>query len=160
MVRSTDELFLFVMVFWQTALKKLFCILMEVNKTMYGSNDDVQKKFGQFVSRITHTWCHICGCVECPHGRWKQDCQLTINELNFNFFANVPLFALNNTWIHAILSKMHAEWFFYPLNCQSHILERRTWLDRTMPYLWNSNYLGLWIKSCNWTLAWIFRVQC
>ncbi len=34
-------------------------------------------------------------------------------------------------WIHAISSKMHAELFFYPSNCQSHILDRTTWLDRT-----------------------------
>ncbi len=33
--------------------------------------------------------------------------------------------------IHAISCKMHAEWFFYPSNCQSHILDRITWLDRT-----------------------------
>ncbi len=33
--------------------KTLFCILMEVNKTMQGSNEDVPKK-KQFVSRITH----------------------------------------------------------------------------------------------------------
>ncbi len=49
-----------------------------------------QNVFGQFVSRITHTWCHICSCVECPCCRWKQECQSIINELNFNFFANVP----------------------------------------------------------------------
>ena len=59
-------------------------ILMEVNKTMYGNNEDVPKKvFGQFVSRITLMWCHICSCVECPCGRWKHECQSTINELNF-----------------------------------------------------------------------------
>ncbi len=34
-------------------------------------------------------------------------------------------------WIHAISSKMHAEWFFYPSNYQSHILDRTMWLDRT-----------------------------
>ncbi len=34
-------------------------------------------------------------------------------------------------WIHAISSKMYAGWFFYPSNCQSHILKRSTWLDRT-----------------------------
>ncbi len=34
-------------------------------------------------------------------------------------------------WIHAIPSKMHAGWFFYPSNCQSHILKRATWLERT-----------------------------
>ncbi len=50
-------------------------------------------------------------------------------------------------WIHAISSKMHAECFSYPSNCQSHILDRTAWLDRTTPYLWNSNYLGLWIKG-------------
>ncbi len=44
-------------------------------------------------------------------------------------------------WIHAKSSKVHAEWLFYPSNYRSHILERSTWLDRTMPYLWNSNYL-------------------
>ncbi len=38
------------------------------------------------------------------------------------------------TWIHAISSKMHAEWFFYPSNCKSHILDRTTWLDRTTPF--------------------------
>ncbi len=34
-------------------------------------------------------------------------------------------------WIHAISSKMHAEWLFYPSYCQSHILDRTIWLDRT-----------------------------
>ncbi len=34
-------------------------------------------------------------------------------------------------WIHAISNKMHAGWFFYPSNCQSHILDKSTWLDRT-----------------------------
>ncbi len=34
-------------------------------------------------------------------------------------------------WIHAISNKMHDEWFFYPSNCQSHILDRTTWLNRT-----------------------------
>ncbi len=34
-------------------------------------------------------------------------------------------------WIHAISSKMHAGWFFYPSNSQSHILDKTTWLDRT-----------------------------
>jgi hypothetical protein len=34
-------------------------------------------------------------------------------------------------WIHATSNKMHAWWFFYPSNCQSHILKRSTWLDRT-----------------------------
>ncbi len=36
---------------------------------------------------------------------------------------------------HEISSKVHAEWFFYPSNCQSHILDRTSWLDRTTPYL-------------------------
>ncbi len=67
-----------------------------------------QKCFLQFVSRITLMWCHICSCVECPCGRWKQ-----------------------YAWIHAISSKMHAGWFFYPSNCQSHTLKRSTWLDGT-----------------------------
>jgi hypothetical protein len=41
--------------FWEF-FKNFFCILTEVNKTMYGNNEDVQKKsFGQFVSRITLT---------------------------------------------------------------------------------------------------------
>ncbi len=36
--------------------KSLFCILMEVNKTMHGNNEDVPRKFFvQFVSRITLT---------------------------------------------------------------------------------------------------------
>ncbi len=50
-------------------------------------------------------------------------------------------------WIHAISSRMHAWWFFFPSNYQSHILKRSTWLDRTtwleknnMPYVWRSNY--------------------
>ncbi len=55
-----------------------------------------QKRFGHFVFRITHTWCLICSCVECTHGRWKQECQWTINALNFDFFPNVPLCAWNN----------------------------------------------------------------
>ncbi len=36
-------------------LKNFFCILMEVNKTMYGNNKNVPIFFGQFVSRIRHT---------------------------------------------------------------------------------------------------------
>jgi hypothetical protein len=38
--------------FWEF-LKNFFCILMEVNKTMYGNNEDVPKSFWQLVSRIT-----------------------------------------------------------------------------------------------------------
>ena len=40
---------------FQDFFKKIFCMLMEVNKTMYGNNEDVPKINGQFVSRITHT---------------------------------------------------------------------------------------------------------
>ncbi len=41
--------------FWEF-FNNFFCILMEVNKTMYGINSDVPKKgFGQFLSRITLT---------------------------------------------------------------------------------------------------------
>ncbi len=77
--------------------KNFFCILMEVNKTIYGNNEDVPKIFfWQFLSRITLTWCHISSCVECPCCRWKQECQSTINELNFVFFTNVTLCAWNN----------------------------------------------------------------
>ena len=51
-------------------------------------------------------------------------------------------------WIHAISSKMHAGWFFYPSNCQSHILKRSTWLDRTT---WLEKTIcliyGVWITS-------------
>ncbi len=31
--------------FWEELFKNFFCILMEVNKTMYGNTDDVPKKF-------------------------------------------------------------------------------------------------------------------
>jgi hypothetical protein len=33
---------------FQEFFKNLFCILMEVNKTMYGNNEDVQKKMDNF----------------------------------------------------------------------------------------------------------------
>jgi hypothetical protein len=35
--------------------KNFFCILMEVNKTMYGNNEDVPFFLGQLESRIRHT---------------------------------------------------------------------------------------------------------
>jgi hypothetical protein len=40
---------------FQEFFRNFFCILMEVNKTMYGNNEDVPVFFGQFVSRITHS---------------------------------------------------------------------------------------------------------
>ncbi len=41
--------------FWEF-FKNFFCILTEVNKTMYGNNEDVPKNvFGQLVSRIILT---------------------------------------------------------------------------------------------------------
>jgi hypothetical protein len=41
--------------FWEF-FKNFFCILMEVNKAMYGNNEDIPKKFfDKYVSRITLT---------------------------------------------------------------------------------------------------------
>ncbi len=40
--------------FWEF-FKNFFCILMELNKTMCGNNEDVPKEIGQYVSRIRHT---------------------------------------------------------------------------------------------------------
>jgi hypothetical protein len=57
--------------------------------------------------------------------------------------------------IHAISSKIMLSDFSYASNCQSHILDRTTWLRRTMwlekimPYLFSLNYIRLWIKSCD-----------
>ncbi len=76
--------------------KNFFCILMEVNKTMYGNNEDVPNLFWTIcIQNHTYLTSHL-SCVECPCGRLKQECQSTINELNFDFFANVPLYAWNN----------------------------------------------------------------
>jgi hypothetical protein len=41
--------------FWEF-YKNMLCILVEVNKTMYGNNEDIQKKtFGQFLHRLACT---------------------------------------------------------------------------------------------------------
>ncbi len=91
-----------------------------------------QISFWQYVSWIRLTWCHICSCVEHPCGRWKQECQLTINELNLVFFPNVALCAWNNMLasmqyqVRCMLSD-----FSYASNCQSHNLDRTTRLRRT-----------------------------
>ncbi len=67
--------------------------------------------------------------------------------------------------IHAISSKMNAGWFFYPSNCQSHILKRSTWLDRTT---WLEKTIcliyGVWITSDYGsslvTGSWLVFLQC
>ncbi len=60
------------------------------------------------VVSINHQWIELCLLSQCASLCMKQ-----------------------YAWIHAISSKMHAKWFFYPSNCQSHILDWTTWLDRT-----------------------------
>ena len=43
--------------------KNFFCILMEVNKTMYGNNDDVQKKNWTFcIQNQTYVMSHLRLC--------------------------------------------------------------------------------------------------
>ncbi len=60
------------------------------------------------IASINHQWMELCHLSQCA--------SLCMEQC---------------AWIHAISSKMHAEWFFYPSNCQSHILDKTTWLDRT-----------------------------
>jgi hypothetical protein len=52
--------------FWEI-FKNFFCILMEVNKTMYGNNEDVPKSF--FDNLYPESHLYICSCVECPCSR-------------------------------------------------------------------------------------------
>jgi hypothetical protein len=47
--------------FWEF-FKNLFCILMEVNKTMYGSNEDVQKKWTICIQNHTYVMSHLWLC--------------------------------------------------------------------------------------------------
>ncbi len=65
--------------------------------------------FRQMKTRVSidHQWIELCLFYQCASLCMKQ-----------------------YAWIHAISSKMHAGWFFYPSNCQSHILKSSTWLDR------------------------------
>ncbi len=132
--------------------RNLFCILMEVNKTMYGSNEDVPTKFWTIcIQNHTYVMSHLRLCGMSSR-QMKTRVSFDHQCIDLGLLCQCASLCMEQyTWIHAISSKMHAEWFFYPLNCQSHILDRTTWLDRTTPYLWNSNYLGLWIKSCDWT---------
>jgi hypothetical protein len=88
----------------------------------------------------------------CGMSLWqmKQECQSTINELNFVFFTNVPLCAWNN-----MLGSMQ-----YQVRCmlgdflsfklpEPHLekvkMVRQDNMVRknNMPYLWSSNYIGL-----------------
>ena len=81
--------------FWEF-FKNFFCILMEVNKTMYGNNKDVPKRFlKNCIQNHTYVMSHL---QLCGMSLWqmKQECQSTINELNLVFFSNVALFAWNN----------------------------------------------------------------
>jgi hypothetical protein len=39
---------------FQEFFKNFFCMLMEVNKTMYGNNEDVQKKFSNNLYSESH----------------------------------------------------------------------------------------------------------
>ncbi len=117
--------------FWEF-FKNFFCILMEVNKTMYGNNEDVPKKFWTIcIQNHTYVMSHLqlCGMslqqmkkiVSINH-QWIELCLLSqCASLCMEQYAR----------IHAISSKMHAKWFFYPSNCQSHILDRTIWLDKT-----------------------------
>ncbi len=85
---------------------------------------------------------------------WQMKTRVSINHqwIELQLLCQCAYLCMEQyAWINAISSKMHAEWFFYPSNCQIHILDRTTWFDKTTPYLWNSNYLGLWIKSCKLT---------
>ncbi len=137
--------------FWEF-FKNFFCILMEVNKTMYGNNEDVPNVFWTTcIQNQTYLMSHLrlCGMF-----LWQVKTRVSTNHQWIELWLLCQCASLcmeQYACIHAISSKMHAEWFFYPSNCQIQILDRTTWLDRTMPYLWNSNYLGLWIKSCDWT---------
>ncbi len=50
------------------------------------------------------------------------------------------------TWTHAISSKMHAEWSSFKLPVP-HLGQDNMVRNNNMPYLWNSNYLGQWSRS-------------
>ncbi len=70
----------------------------------------------------------------CGMSLWQMKTRVSINHQWIELWLLSQCTSMcmeQNAWIHAISSKMHAEWFLYPSNCQSHILDRITWLDRT-----------------------------
>ncbi len=70
----------------------------------------------------------------CGMSLWQMKTRVSINHQWIELWLLSRCTSMcmkQNAWIHAISSKMHAEWFFYPLNCQSHILDRTTRLDKT-----------------------------
>jgi hypothetical protein len=137
---------------FQEFFNNFFCILMEVNKTMYGNNEYVPKKVLDNLYPESHyvmSHLQLCGM---SLRQMKTIVSINHEWIELWLFSQCASLCMEqNARIHAISSKMHAEWFFYPSNSQSHILDRTAWLDRTTSYLWNSNYLGLCIMSCDWT---------
>ncbi len=110
-----------------------------------------QKNLDNYIQNQTYVMSHL---QLCGMSSWQMKTRVSINHqwIELRLLCQCASLCMEQyAWVHAISIKMHAEWFFYPSNCQIHILDRTTWLDRTMPYWWNSNYLGLWIKSCDWT---------
>ncbi len=117
--------------FWEF-YKNFFCILMEVNKTMYGNNEDDPKSFLAIcIQNHIYVMSHL---QLCGISLRQMKTKVSINHQWIDFcllYQCAPLCMEQYAWIHAISSMMHAGWFFYPSNCQSHILKRLTWLDRT-----------------------------
>ncbi len=117
--------------FWKF-FKNFFCMLMEVNKTMYGNNENVPKRFLTIcIQNHTYVMSHLqlCGMT-----LWQMKTIVSINHQWIELcllYQCASLCMEQYAWIHAISSRMHARWFFYPSNYQSHILIRSTWLYRT-----------------------------
>ncbi len=93
--------------------KNLFCILMELNNTMYESNKDASKKYlDNLYPESPYVMWHLGLC-----GMSLQQMK-TIVSIDYQWIELwllcqcASLCMEQYTWIHAISSKMHAEWFF------------------------------------------------
>jgi hypothetical protein len=82
--------------FW-VFFKNFFCMLMEVNKNMYGKNEDVPKMFFDNLYPISHlrdvTFAVVWNVFAADENKSVNQPSM---KLNFVFFTNVPLCAWNN----------------------------------------------------------------
>jgi hypothetical protein len=63
--------------FWEL-LKNFFCILMEVNKTMYGNNEDAPKRIWTiYIQNQTYVMSHLWLC---GMSLWQMKTRVSINH--------------------------------------------------------------------------------
>ncbi len=126
---------------------------MEVNNTMYGNNkDDPKKNWTICIQNHAYMMWHLrlCGMsswqmktiVSIGHqwielrklmliSGWKSSWKNQFMTALLCQCASLCMEQYTWTWTHAISSKMHAEWFFYPSDHLCHNLDRTTRLDKT-----------------------------